>query len=395
MVPDYPEDSTIRLGFTSTSPDGTPTAPSAAFTAADFAIYKDGSATQKTTTNGITVTSPFDSITGRHLISIDTSNDTGDAGFWSAGSVYEVVLNTAKTVDSKSVSGYSVGEFRLGGVRIDSTSVTAVQSGLSTLDEAGIRTAVGMASDNLDTQLGNLPTVAEFEARTILAAAYFDPASDTVANVTTVDSVTEAVTVGTNNDKDDYALSEASRDAIIADFLAHVITRGSAGTIERAFWQAAKAQASASGKVEGTPTVSAFDTDLTATSGAFDDLLIVFTSGSLDGEARPIDTYNFTNGRITLQKPLTAAPAAADEFIIVPSHVHKINDIQNGLATDTAVADVYDLAAWLLTASVGAISNAQSSAESFELILSGTTYTVTGSGMTETGNRSTTTLSKV
>ena len=222
MVPDYPEDSTIRLGFTSTSPDGTLTAPSAAFTAADFAIYKDGSATQKTTTNGITVTSPFDSITGRHLISIDTSNDTGDAGFWAAGSVYEVVLSTAKTVDSKSVSGYSVGEFRLGGVRIDSTSVTAVQNGLSTFD-----------------------------------------------------ATTDEVTVGTNNDKSDYALSETSRDAIIADFLAHVITKGSAGTIERAFWQAAKAQASASGEVSGTPTVSAFDTDLTATSGAFDHLLIV------------------------------------------------------------------------------------------------------------------------
>ena len=395
MVPDFAEDSTIRLGFVSTAPDGTPTAPSAAFTAADFAIYKDGSATQKTTTNGITVTSPFDSITGRHLISIDTSNDTGDAGFWAAGSVYEVVLSTAKTVDSKSVSGYSVGEFRLGGVRIDSASVTAVQSGLSVLDEAGVRTAVGMASANLDTQLGDLPTVAEFEARTILASAYFDPASDTVANVTTVGSVSGSVTVGTNNDKTDYALSEASRDAIIADFLAHVITKGSAGTIERAFWQAAKAQASASGEVSGTPTASAFDTDLTGVTGAFDHLLIVFTSGSLTGEARPIDTYVSANGRITLQEALTAAPAAADEFIIVPSHVHKISDIQNGLSTDTAVAEVYDLAAWLLTASVGSISNAQSAAESFELILGGVTYTVTGSGMTETGNRSTTTLSKV
>jgi hypothetical protein len=204
-----------------------------------------------------------------------------------------------------------------------------------------------------------------------------------------------SVTVGTNNDKTDYALSETSRDAIIADFLAHVITKGSAGTIERAFWQAAKAQASASGEVSGTPTVSAFDTDLTATSGAFDHLLIVFTSGSLTGEARPIDTYVNANGRITLQEALTAAPAATDEFIIVPSHVHKISDIQSGLPTDTAVADVYDLAAWLLAANVGSISNAQSAAESFELILGGVTYTVTGSGMTETGNRGTTTLSKV
>jgi len=198
-----------------------------------------------------------------------------------------------------------------------------------------------------------------------------------------------------NESSDTVVVGETSREAIIADFLAHVITKGSAGTIERAFWQAAKIQASASGEVSGTPTASAFDTDLTATSGAFDHLLIVFTSGSLTGEARPIATYDNTDGRITLQEALTAAPSAADEFLIVPSHVHKIADIQNGLATGTALADVYDLAAWLLTASVGNISNAQSSAESFELILGGVTYTVTGSGMTETGNRSTTTLSKV
>jgi len=36
----------------------------------------------------------------------------------------------------------------------------------------------------LDTLIKDIPTVAEFEARTIAAASYFDPAADTVANVT-------------------------------------------------------------------------------------------------------------------------------------------------------------------------------------------------------------------
>ena len=58
--------------------------------------------------------------------------------------------------------------------------VSVVQGGLSTLDAEGVRTAVGLASANLDTQLGDIPTVSEFEARTILAAAYFDPAADEV-----------------------------------------------------------------------------------------------------------------------------------------------------------------------------------------------------------------------
>ncbi|MFZ9091412.1 MAG: hypothetical protein ACO3FE_15135, partial [Planctomycetaceae bacterium] len=49
--------------------------------------------------------------------------------------------------------------------------ISVMQSGLSTLDAAGVRSAVGLASADLDTQLSDLPTVAEFEARTLLAAA--------------------------------------------------------------------------------------------------------------------------------------------------------------------------------------------------------------------------------
>ena len=107
--------STIRLFFNSTNPDagGAPVAPSAAFTTADIRIYKDGSASEKTTTNGLTVTSPFDSITGLHLVEIDTSNSTGDSGFWASGSVYHVRLVTAKTVATYSVSGLLIGEFSI------------------------------------------------------------------------------------------------------------------------------------------------------------------------------------------------------------------------------------------------------------------------------------------
>ena len=72
-----------------------------------------------------------------------------------------------------------------------------------------------------------------------------------------------------------------------------------------------------------------------------------------------------------------------------------VSEVQSGLATDSKLSSTYDLTAWLLTAAVGNISNAQTAAESFELILGGVTYTVTGSGMTESGNRGTTTLSKV
>lgn len=96
----YPEDfTTVPLYFVTATHTGAPVAPSSAFEAADVLIYKNGGVAQKTTTNGITMTSPFDSITGLHRVLIDTSNDTGDAGFWEAGAVYTVILNADETVD--------------------------------------------------------------------------------------------------------------------------------------------------------------------------------------------------------------------------------------------------------------------------------------------------------
>lgn len=105
--------STVRIDCTTHDSTGALVAPSSAFAASDFRIYKDGSAAEKTTTNGITVTSPFDSIVGKHLIEIDTSNSTGDSGFWAAGSEYRVELNSAKTISSIVQSGVVVGRFAL------------------------------------------------------------------------------------------------------------------------------------------------------------------------------------------------------------------------------------------------------------------------------------------
>ena len=169
-----------------------------------------------------------------------------------------------------------------------------------------------------------------------------------VSSLSTFDPATQSVTVGTNNDKTDYALSSAANDAIGAAFLAYTLTKGSPNTIERAFWQSLKATQLADGEVSGTPTASAFDTNLTAVTGAYNHLLLLFTSGTLAGEARPIATYNSTNGRITLQEALTAAPSSSDEFIVVPDHTDPISEIYayftDGSNEDAFKADVSALA---------------------------------------------------
>ena len=199
------------------------------------------------------------------------------------------------------------------------TNEDAFKADTSTLATSAALSGVETKIDTIDTNVDSIlvDTGTDIPA-SIAALNDFDPSTTTVI-------------VGTNNDKTGYALSSAANDAIGAAFLAYTLTKGSPGTIERAFWQSLKATQLADGEVSGTPTASAFDTNLTAVSGAYDHLLLLFTSGSLAGEARPIDSYSATNGRITLQEPLTSAPSSADEFIVVPDHSHPVAEIADGV----------------------------------------------------------------
>jgi hypothetical protein len=130
---------------------------------------------------------------------------------------------------------------------------------INALDAAGTRTAIGLGSANLDTQLGDLPTNAEFELRTLPSADYFvvgdytapdnagigdlvlrltsdragyldklnvsgtlahsDTADTYKANVSglsTFNAASDTVTVGTNNDKTGYALTQLFPDNFAA-----------------------------------------------------------------------------------------------------------------------------------------------------------------------------------
>src|SRR5262245_40971584 len=128
---DLTEDFTgVTCMFTTHASTGAPVAPLSAFEANDVKIYKNGNAAEKTTTNGVTMTSPFDSITGLHCITIDTSNDTGDSGFWVAGAVYTLVLSPDETVDGVAVAKI-IGQF---GLVLSGAIPTAIQNADALLD---------------------------------------------------------------------------------------------------------------------------------------------------------------------------------------------------------------------------------------------------------------------
>lgn len=155
---DFPEDfTTVTCMFTTHASTGAPVAPSTAFEAADVIIYKNGSATQKTSTNGVTMTSPFDTITGLHCVVIDTSNDTGDGGFWVAGAQYTLVLSPDETVDSLAVAKV-IGTFGIelaealrpttAGRQLDVTATGA--AGIDWGNVENPTTAVNLSATNID-----------------------------------------------------------------------------------------------------------------------------------------------------------------------------------------------------------------------------------------------------
>ena len=72
-----------------------------------------------------------------------------------------------------------------------------------------------------------------------------------------------------------------------------------------------------------------------------------------------------------------------------------VTELQAGLATAANLLIVSDRVSYSLAVLVGACSDAQTAAETYTLSIGGNTFTVDYSGLDASGNRSTTTLSKV
>lgn len=120
----------VRFLFTTHAAAGANVAPNSAFEAADIRIYRANagaahSATQRSSANGITMTSPFDSLTGVHEVVIDLTDNT-DAGFYATGYQYTVMLSPDETVDSQTISGIVLAVFEIGDMGIAPVNVTYV-----------------------------------------------------------------------------------------------------------------------------------------------------------------------------------------------------------------------------------------------------------------------------
>ena len=85
-------------------------------------------------------------------------------------------------------------------------------------------------------------------------------------------------------------------------------------------------------------TTTVVKTTLTQADDFWNDAIVIFTDGALNGQSRTVYAYTNLNGELILDEALTSAPADGTPFIIDHTHVHPITQIQAGLATSAAVA---------------------------------------------------------
>jgi len=454
---DFDAGATLYFKFTTFRPS-----TGAPFTLAGtpaVSVYKDAGTTQSTA--GVTLTADFDAVTGLNHVAIDTS---ADGTFYAVGSFFDVVVTTG-TVDSVSAVGVVVGRFTLRKTACLKPTTAGRALDVSAGGEAGIDLAnVGSPNTTLNLSGTTIKAVTDrvsantdqLAGQTVTAAAgvTFPSSVASPTNITagTIATVTNAVTVGTNNDKTGYSLVTAPPTAaaiadavwdetigdhltagstgaalnaagsagdpwtttlpgsytgsqagkILADILtdtgttlqaeldgiqqntediqsrlpaalvsgrmdasvgamaANVLTASAlatdavteiVGATADAVWDEAYAghtTAGSFGKVldtlrkanyvtegsvaaGGTPTTTSFRTNLTEPNDTFNNQTLLFISGALAGESVPILTFANTNGLITTQDALTVAPTAADEFVILPDHVHSVEEIADGV----------------------------------------------------------------
>ena len=319
---DFAEDDTVLIPFNTFDSND----PSASVTVTDLAdadikVHKDGGTTE-IATDGATVAINFDSVTGNHLITIDTSAHAD----YATGSEYAVRIEGV-TVDGATINAW-VGAF----------SIERAGGALALLKGTG-----GLSDINTDVEAILADTGTD---GVVIAAA------QTVATVTDVTNgvslangaVTDASLAGnmeivfetdfatnynaTRNawatNAQDFVGTTAS-DPFAGKVVAASVTAEVSADVTKISGTAAAAnnlEASANGIITGAAATGTLNTTTATTdlTGYSDDQLIgrtiIVTSGNADGEASDITDYASTNGTLTFTA-MTVAMANSDTFVIV------------------------------------------------------------------------------
>jgi hypothetical protein len=345
---DFTPGSVVRFTFTTVNSSGAPTqlAGSPA-----VSVYKDGSTTESTT--GVTLTVDFDARTGLNLVTIDTSTD---GTFYSGGSDFHVVI-TAGTVGGTSVNGYSIGQFSLNNRSHLRPTVAGRTLDVSAGGEAGLdwanigspTTAQNLSATNIDVDqvvasvsgsVGSVAsggiTSASFAAGAIDNAA-FNVTETLVANPAAGGITAASFAAGAINAAA-IATGAIDADALAADAVTEI-------------------RSLASGTADSGSTTTMVDADRTeADADYWKGQIIVFTSGTLLGQARLITAFDPATDTITFS-PATTVAVATHTYEIWPGGRVDVG-LWGGNAVNALVSGRVD-------ASVGAVATGVITSASF------------------------------
>jgi hypothetical protein len=168
---DFAVGATLYASFNTVNAVGAPTS----FDASSVVkVYKKGSGAESTA--GVTLNADFDGRSGMHELEIDTS---ADGSFYDAGSDFYAVLTTG-----------AVGGVSLVGLIVAHFSIAA----RAVISAAAIRSALGLGSANLDTQLGAIAGYIDTEVAAIKAKTDNLPAAPAaVGDIPTADQNADAL----------------------------------------------------------------------------------------------------------------------------------------------------------------------------------------------------------
>jgi hypothetical protein len=333
---DFRTGKTIRFGWHSNAVAGESITRA---TNGTVSVYKDGGTTQSTA--GVTDSEDFDSLTGVHLVTIDTS---ADGTFYSAGSDFMVTLNGA-TIDGKSINAvlahFSLearsalmpttdgrkldvsagGEAGVDWANVGSPTTTVGLSGTT------VKTATDVETDTADIQSrlpaaltggGNIKADALAISGDTVAADNLEAAADgTGFNLgggsVVAASVTGAVGSVTGNVGGNVAGSVASVTARVTantDQIEGVDATDQLRDANVAIVRRNTAQAGAAGTIT-------LDASASATDDLYNDLLVLITGGTGAGQARLISDYVGSTKVASVVPNWVTNPSSDSVFVIL------------------------------------------------------------------------------
>lgn len=320
---DFLEDATVYMPFnTFTSDDPQASSTITNLVAGDIKVHKDGSLTQ-IVTDGATVIINFDSITGNHLLTIDTSAHAD----YSIGSDYLVRIE-GTTVDAGTVNAW-IGHFSIENrfKEVDVVSLGGVVQSLTDLKDfadAGYDPATNkvtgvLLTDTVTTYTGNTPQTGD---------TYAD-----WANGGRLDLLLDAIKVVTDAQT---AITPAELVVLIWDRVLSKANHDISQSAGKRLRQIDAAFEVHSGTAQaGAATTITLDTGASATNNIYRGDRCMIVAGTGIGEHDIIISYVGSTKVATMAETWIITPDNTSEFILVPASVD-IETWQHSVVTKSA-----------------------------------------------------------